>query len=69
MNSEPGISAYLNSELATVGSEAAYEAAVLARTYEPARFLNEYRSFDFDAMSEVPEALDAFVSHQHDFDL
>ena len=69
MISEPGISEYLNSELATVGSEAAYESAVLARTYEPARFLNEYRSFDFDAMSEVPEALDAFVSHQHDFDL
>ncbi len=69
MISEPGISEYLNSELATVGSEAAYESTVLARTYESARFLNEYRSFDFDAMSEVPEALDAFVSHQHEFDL
>ncbi len=50
-------------------SESAWESSVLSRMCEPARFLNEYRSFDFEAMSEIPDALDAFIDHQHNFDL
>ena len=35
----------------------------------PERFGNEYRTFEFEAMTEVPTALAAYVSHQHCFDL
>ena len=34
-----------------------------------AGFIDEYISFEFEAMSEVPYALAAFVTHQYDFDL
>lgn len=36
---------------------------------EPERFQNEYRTFEFEAMTEVPTALAAYVSHQQTFDL
>ena len=36
---------------------------------EPERFQDEYRTFEFEAMLEVPDALAAYVSHQHSFDL
>jgi hypothetical protein len=34
-----------------------------------ARFLDEYQSYPFEAMSLVPFALTAFVSHQYSDDL
>ncbi len=37
--------------------------------FVPARFQNENRTFEFEAMTEVPGALAAYVSHQHTFDL
>ena len=43
-----------------------YDAAPAA---EPERFGNEYRTFEFEAMTEAPTALAAYVSHQHCFDL
>lgn len=33
------------------------------------RFQSEYRTFEFEAMIEVPTALAAYVSHQYSFDL
>jgi len=36
---------------------------------EPERFQDEYRIFEFEAMTEVPVALAAFISHQYSFDL
>ncbi len=49
--------------------EAKWEPRAVYRGGESARFVNEYRSFDFDAMAEIPDALDAFIDHQHSFDL
>lgn len=46
-------------------SEAAWESSELTRVNEAAEFLNDYRRFDFDAMSELPVALDVFIEHQH----
>lgn len=34
---------------------------------EPGGFMDEYLSFEFEAMSEVPYALAAFVTQQYDF--
>lgn len=34
-----------------------------------ARFLDEYQSFEFEAMALVPFALTAFVSHQYSNEL
>jgi len=36
---------------------------------EPERFQDEYRTFEFEAMTEVPTALAAYISHQYSFDL
>lgn len=36
---------------------------------EPERFQDEYRTFEFEVMTEVPGALAAFISHQYFFDL
>jgi hypothetical protein len=33
------------------------------------RFQDEFSTFEFEAMTEVPSALTAFVSHQHTFGL
>lgn len=38
-------------------------------TAELERFQDEYRTIEFEAMTEVPVALAAYVSHQHSFDL
>tara|TARA_B110000858_G_scaffold77483_1_gene89773 strand:+ start:11555 stop:11722 length:168 start_codon:yes stop_codon:yes gene_type:complete len=35
---------------------------------EPERFQDEYQTFEFEAMAEVPIALAAFILHQHTFD-
>ncbi|PCJ27531.1 MAG: hypothetical protein COA96_03255 [SAR86 cluster bacterium] len=40
-----------------------------APAFEPARFQDEYESFEFESMAEVPNALAAFVSYQQSFDL
>ena len=40
-----------------------------APAFEPAYFRDENESFEFEAMTEVPHALLAFISHQHTFDL
>ncbi len=36
---------------------------------EPERFQDEYQTFEFEAMAEVPAALAAFALHQHAFSL
>ena len=40
-----------------------------AQVAEPERFKDGYRTFEFEAMTEVPTALAAYVSHQRIFDL
>ena len=37
--------------------------------FETDRFQDEYKTFEFEVMTEVPTALAAFVSHQQTFDL
>ena len=59
---------FLDTELADVGSEFSYESSVSAQSYQGTRFLDEYRTIDYDAMSEVPLALEAYISLHHSFD-
>lgn len=37
--------------------------------YEPALYSFADPTFDYEVMAEVPEALNAFIEHQHEFDL
>jgi len=45
---------------------ALYDSAPVA---EPERMQAQFDSFEFEAMTEVPTALAAYISHQHSFDL
>lgn len=60
-------------EIDFIGADAASDARVgiydSLPSAVPAGFMDEYISFEFEAMSEVPYALAAFVTHQYDFDL
>ena len=60
---------YLETEPAILDSESACEAQAPARLGEPASFIDEYRVFNFEALASVPGALDAFIAHQHDYDI
>ena len=40
-----------------------------ALTFEESRFTDEYSTSEIEAISEVPEALAAFISHQPTFEL
>ncbi len=60
---------FLDTELAEVGSEFPYDSSVTAQSYQGTQFLDEYHTIDYDAMSEVPLALEAYISLHHSIDL
>ncbi len=52
---------------ADLGSDCGLEIFDSPASAEPGGFMDEYLSFEFEAMSEVPYALAAFVTQQYDF--
>ena len=58
-----GTSDLLDTEIVNAGREFSYDFSDVEQSYESAQF----HSFDFEAMSEVPLALEAFNSHQQIF--
>ncbi|MCH7816409.1 MAG: hypothetical protein IIC60_07555 [Proteobacteria bacterium] len=66
MNNFDGAVDFEAADLATDSITGIYDSAP---AFEPARCQDEYPSFEFEAMTEVPHALSAFISHQHTFDL
>ncbi len=60
---------FLDNELVAVGSEFSYEPSVSAQSYRGTQYSDENRSIDYDAMSEVPLALEAYISLHHSIDL
>ncbi|MCH7815689.1 MAG: hypothetical protein IIC60_03860 [Proteobacteria bacterium] len=66
MNNHHGTIDFTTADLAGGSSVGFYDATP---SFESARFQDEYRSFEFEAMTEVPFALSAFISHQHSFDI
>ncbi len=60
---------FLDTELADVGCESSYESSVSAQSYQATQLLDEYSPIDYDAMSEVPLALEAYISLHHSIDL
>jgi hypothetical protein len=66
MNSKPNVFDLAQFDLPTESTKGMYDSAP---GFEPERFQSEYRTFEFEAMTEVPCALAAYVSHQHTFDL
>ncbi len=66
MNIKPNVFDPAQFELPTESTMGMYDSAP---AFEPERFQSEYRRFEFEAMTEVPFALAAYVSHQYTFDL
>ncbi len=57
---------FIEDDLASDSPMGIYDSAPAS---EPARFMDEYISFEFEAMAEVPYALAAFVTNQYNFDI
>ena len=59
----------LDTDLVAAGSECSYEPSVSAQSYKATQFLDKYSPIDYDAMSAVPLALEAYISLHHSIDL
>lgn len=66
MNNDDREIDFIGDDLASDSRVGIYDSAPASR---PARFMDEYISFEFEAMAEVPYALAAFVTHQYKFDI